>query len=189
MARDKDNLVTQRQQGFSDRLYQGGVITAWEVGAAYAAGEQHITNPGEFFGLAEQDDVARSVARTEIDLQLAVAHFHLVTLLKPAVRRESRGMGEAKHLALPGQHVEPEGIFFVGACDGYAGCFTQLCGGAHVIQMAMGQQDVGQGKPALGDGCEQLVGLATRVNQRRLVSLVTPDELVPRSGGKNGCLS
>ncbi|MNZ72787.1 hypothetical protein D3C78_911750 [compost metagenome] len=116
------------------------------------------------------------MARAEIDLQLAVAQLHLVALLKPAIRCKGRSMGEAEHLALLGQHVEPEGILLVGPGDGYAGLLAQLVGGPHVIQMTVGQQYMGQGQPSFGDGRQQFVRLATRVDQRRLMGLVTPDE-------------
>ncbi len=59
VARDKDDFVTQRQQGLGDRLDQSGVIPTGEVGTADAAGKQHIANPGEPLGLAEQHDMAR----------------------------------------------------------------------------------------------------------------------------------
>ena len=142
MARDKDDFVTQRQQGLGDRLDQRAVIATGEVGAADAAGKEHIADPGEPLGLAEQHDMARGVAGAEVDIQFALAKLHLVTLLKPAIRREGGGMGEAEHLALLGQHVEPEGVLLVGAGNGDAGFFPQLGGGTNVIQMTVGQQDM-----------------------------------------------
>lgn len=52
-------------------------------------------------------------------------------------------MGKAEHLALLGQDIEPESILLVGAGNGDTGSLAQLGGGAHVIQMAVGQQDMG----------------------------------------------
>ena len=176
MARDKDDFVPQRQQGLGDRLDQRTVIPTGKVGAADAAGKQHIANPGEFFGLVQQHDMARGVAGAEVDIQLALAKLHLVTLLQPAIRRERGGMGEAEHLALLGQHVEPEGVLLVGAGNGDASFFPQLGSGTDVIQMTVGQQDMSQGQAALGDGSQQFVRFAARIDQGGLMGLVTPDE-------------
>ncbi|MNC51682.1 hypothetical protein D3C75_1009830 [compost metagenome] len=85
-------------------------------------------------------------------------------------------MGEAEHLALLGQHVEPEGILPVGPSNGHAGFLAKLGRRPHVIQMPVGQQYMGQGQPPPGNGRQQLLCLATGVNQRRLMGLVTPDE-------------
>ena len=85
-------------------------------------------------------------------------------------------MGKAEHLALLGQHVEPEGVLLVGARDGDACSLPQFGCGAHVIQMTVGQQDVSQGQAVPGDGGQQFVRLATGVDQGRLMGLVTPDE-------------
>ena len=45
-----------------------------------------------------------------------------------------------------------------------------------MIEMTVGQQDMGQSQPAPGDGSQQLVRLATGIDERRLVGLVAPDE-------------
>lgn len=120
--------------------------------------------------------MARGVAGAEVDIQLALAKLHLVTLLKPAIRREGGGMGEAEHLALLGQHIEPEDVFLMRAGDGDAGLFPQSSGGTHMIQMTVGQQDMSQGQAALGDGSQQFVRFAARIDQGGLMGLVTPDE-------------
>ena len=42
MARNKDDLIPERQQGLGNRPDQRPVIPAREIGAAYAAGKEHI---------------------------------------------------------------------------------------------------------------------------------------------------
>ncbi|MNC66634.1 hypothetical protein D3C75_1170520 [compost metagenome] len=64
----------------------------------------------------------------------------------------------------------------MGPRDGHTGFLPQLGRRPHVIQMPVGQQNMGQGQPPPGDGRQQLLRLATGVNQRSLVGLVTPDE-------------
>lgn len=45
-----------------------------------------------------------------------------------------------------------------------------------MIQMTVSQQDMGQGQPAFGDGGQQLVCFAARIDEGGLMGLVTPDE-------------
>ncbi|MNT35351.1 hypothetical protein D3C72_1713770 [compost metagenome] len=120
--------------------------------------------------------MTRGVAGAEIDLQLAVAHCHLVALRQPAVRAEGGGVGKTEHLALLGQHVEPEGVFLVGTDDLDPGLLAQWVGAPHVIQMTVGQDDLLQYQVVPGDGRQQLVCLTTGIDQRRLAGLVAPDE-------------
>ncbi|KEP91376.1 hypothetical protein DA11_07420 [Aeromonas caviae] len=119
------------------------------------------SHPGQALGLAEQHDMTRGVARAEIDLQLAISKLNLVPLGEPAIRVEGRGMGKADIWLCWGQDVEPEGIFPVGADNADAGASTQLGGGPHVIQVAMGQDDLHQPQLVPGDGGQQFVRLAT----------------------------
>ena len=54
MARHEDDVIPKGQQGLGDRADQGGMIPAGEIGAAYAAGKEHVSHPGESLGLTEQ---------------------------------------------------------------------------------------------------------------------------------------
>ncbi|MNF03524.1 hypothetical protein D3C80_2028620 [compost metagenome] len=45
-----------------------------------------------------------------------------------------------------------------------------------MIQVAVSQQDLRQHEVVFGDGGQQLVCLATGIDERRLAGLVTPDE-------------
>ena len=69
MTANEVHLVGPFHQLFLDRGDQRCVVAAGEVGAAYAAGKQHIADMGEFRGFVVEDDMARCVAGAVEDLE------------------------------------------------------------------------------------------------------------------------
>lgn len=74
MAGDEADIVPKGEQLLADGAHQGLVVALGKIGTAYAAIEQHITNEGETFLLAEKHHMARGMAWTMDDFQGDLAH-------------------------------------------------------------------------------------------------------------------
>lgn len=170
------DVVTQRQQLVLDGVDQVGVVALREIGAANAAGEQHIAHEGVARGGLEQDDVTRRVAGAVQHLQGAVTDLNRVAIGEPARGAELLGWWKAEHLRLLGQGVDPELITRVRAFDGQRVLARQGAGGACVVDVRVGEPQ-GLEVQAQGlDGGHEGGDVAAGVDQGGVVGFIAPDK-------------
>ena len=176
MAGRERDVIAQRQQLARDRVDQVGVVAAWEIRAADAACEQHVTHEGMACTGIEEDHMAWRVPRAVQHLQRVLAEGDGVAILEPLRRREGLGLRKAEHLALLRQGIDPELIPRVRADDGHAMRARQRAGGAGVIDVRVREPQGLEREAALLDGLEQCGDVTARVDQGGFVGLVAPDQ-------------
>src|SRR3954453_19188954 len=88
VAADEADIVAERQQLGLDRVDQGRMTAAGQIGAPDRAGEQDVADRGEAQLLVEEHPAAGRVAGAMIDLELEIADRHGIALVEPAVRLE-----------------------------------------------------------------------------------------------------
>lgn len=176
VARGEGHVVAQWQQLGLDRVDQVGVVALREVGAADAAGKQHIAHEGMAGAFVEEHHVAGRVAGAVQHLERVLADADLVAVVQPSCGREVFGLWEAEHLALLGQAVDPELVTGVWTDDRQVELARQRAGAARVVDVRVGEPKGLEDQAALFHGLEQLAQVTPRVDQGRLVRGVAPDE-------------
>ena len=74
MARNKGDVIAQREELFPDTRDQLLVITAGEISAADRTLEEHISDPGDLLWLIEEYDMTRCVPRTVDHMEFLLAN-------------------------------------------------------------------------------------------------------------------
>ena len=95
-------------------------------------------------GLVIKNHVARSVAGAMEHVELNFTELYLIASAQPARRLKTLDAGEAEHFALLGHAVNPETIVLVRPFNRYAGPFGQRRNAAGVIDMTVGDKNLGQ---------------------------------------------
>jgi hypothetical protein len=162
------------------------IATSVEVGAADAAGEQHVADEGPLrFGRVE-DHVARRVAGAVAHGQHAVADLHLVAVGQPARGREALDLRQPEHAALLHQRIDPELVARVRADDRQPVLARQGAGGTGVVDVRVGQPDGLQRHAQRRDGRAQSWQVATGVDDRGVHRAVAPDDGAVLGKGGDG---
>ena len=98
-----------------------------------------------------ENDMSRGVAWAVEDFELAFAQHDLISHFQPLIRAEGLDGREAKGGALTGQGTEQKLVIRMGPQNGYPQPCRQGASRADVIEMAMGQQNLGEGYATLVD--------------------------------------
>jgi hypothetical protein len=120
------------------------------------------------------------------DIHLDVSETNTVTLFQPAIGRKGAHIGEAEHLALLWHAVDPELIFTLRAFDRQGQPLGQFSDSAGVIDMAMRNQYLLQFHPVFLDRSKNARDIATRIDHRRALRLVTPQKAAILFKRRNG---
>ena len=123
-----------------------------------------------------KNHMTRRVARAVSHRERAVPDGDRVGVLQPARRRERLGRGQAEHLALRGQTVNPELVGQMRADDGQHELAREFGGGAGVVDMGMGEPDLRQRQRAALDFGHDQGEIAPGIDDGRLPGLVAPDQ-------------
>ena len=170
MARNKFNVITQREESLTNRADEVGVIAAWEIGAPNRPCKQDITHKGNAVGQVKEYDMARRVAGTVNHFEDLLPHRDGVAVFQPAIGGEGLEWGEAKHLPLDWQLRDPELVVAVGPLDGNAQALGENRCLATMVNVAMGEEDLlDLHTRLLGHGLE-VVDITTGVNEGRPAS-------------------
>ena len=113
------------------------MVAAGEIGAAYAAGEQHVADESAPSLRAVEHHMAGGVAWAVAHIQRAVADHDLVAVGQPTRRLEGLGRREAEHLCLLGQSVDPELVARMRADDRQPELARQRPGAAGMVDVCM----------------------------------------------------
>src|SRR5690606_26466611 len=97
--------------------------------------------------------------------------------LEPAIRLEGHAGIEAEKLALLGAELlEPETFGLVRAFDSHAKLRGQRGGLAAMVEMAVGDENLLDGQPVMGDNFEDVVQVAAGIDDGSLFRFFTPDD-------------
>ena len=176
VAGDEDGVVAHGPQALGDAVDELLVVALGEVGAADAAGKQHIAHEGVARAFVEEHHVAGGVAGAVQHFERVLANADLVAIFQPSGGGEQLGLREAEHLALLGQAVDPELVAGVRADDGQVELARQRAGAARVVDVRVREPQGLEEQAALFHRFEQLAQVAARVDQRGLVRFIAPDE-------------
>ena len=118
--------------------------------------------------------MARRVPRAMQHLELELAHRDPVALMQPAVGRERLGGWEAEHLRLGGHLLDPEQIALMRPLDGDARAPRELRGGARVVEMRVGDEDLLEREPVALENRQHPRQLTARVDDGRAARGLAP---------------
>ena len=144
MAGHEPHIVSQGDQFPAYGLYQVTMVAPGKVGTSDAALEQHVADEGESIDIAEEHHMTGGVAGTVEYVQDEVAHRDLVAVLQPLARQEGGNGGETEHLGLAGEPLEEKGVLGMRAQHLYPGQGSNGPRPPHVVDVAMGKQDLFQ---------------------------------------------
>ena len=133
MPRNEHRGVAHGPEALGDAVDQLLVVALGEIGAADAAGKQHVTDKGALDLRGVEHHVARCVARAMAHLQRLVADLHGIAIVQPARRREMLRGRKTKHRALLRQAINPELVPRVRADDGQLQPLGQLARAARMV--------------------------------------------------------
>ena len=110
------------------------------------------------------------------DVEREVAQLHLLAIVQPAVGNERLVDGEIVLGPRLGQALDQEQVVLVRPLDLDAVVLGHGAGSRGVIDMAMGQQDLGDLDSLFGNRLFQHVEIAAGVHGRALHGLIAPGE-------------
>ena len=191
MPWNKHGLIAHRPQAPDDAGNQRVVLALRQIGAANGAGKQHIAHKSTTNFGRMKHHMAGRMAGAVVNSQRAVTDRDAITVKQPARGRERLSRGQAKHLALLGQAIDPELVGRMRANDGQCELVRQLSGAARMINMGMGEPYLRQRQAPAPDFCAQQIEIATGVNNGRPQGLVTPDkgEVLLKGGDRNSVMA
>ena len=175
MAGDEHGLVAHRPQALDDAVDQILVVALREVGAADAAGQQHIAHKRPINLRSVEHHMAGRVARAVAHLESLVANVHRIAIGQPARGREVLRGWKSEHRALLGQAVNPELIARMRANDGQRQPLCKLARAARMVDVRVREPDLFEREAQPCNGGQQGVQVAARVHHGGLVCGVTPD--------------
>ena len=134
--------------------------------------------------------MARCVSRAMIDAQDLGSDLHGVALIEPACGRELRHRLEAEHTRLLREQVDPELVVGMGTFDRQVEALGQCLRSPGVIDVRVGEQDFGEVHTPIGDNCENLLEVTTRIDDGARMGFSRPDDraVLLKSGDRDdGC--
>ncbi len=176
VARDEHRLIAHGPQALRDAVDQLLVVALGEVGAADAAGKQHVAHKSAVDLRCMKHHMARRVARAVAHVQRFVADLHLIAIVQPARGREMLRGRKTKHRALLRQPIDPELIARMGPDDGQRQPFGQLARATCVIDVRVGEPDLFEREVKTFYLSEQHLQVAAGVDHGGFVGGVAPYE-------------
>ena len=176
MAGDEGDVVAERPQAVADRLEELVVIAAREIRSADRAPEQHVTHEGDLRRLVHEHDMARRMAGAVHHVEGRVAEAHRLAVGQPAVGHERLVDGEIILGARLRQPLDQEQVVLVRPLDLDAIVLGHGTGGRGVVDMAVGQQDLGDLDALLVDRLLEHVEVAARIDGGALHGFVAPHD-------------
>jgi len=173
---DEHRVVAHGPKPLPDAADELGVVALGEIGAADAAGEQHVAHEGALRLHGMKHHMPRRVTRAVANVQRAVPDLHRIAVGQPPRGGEMPGGRKSEHLALLRQAVDPELVARVRADDGQAQALGQLGGAAGVVNMGVGEPDRLEGHTKLLGRVDEAVQLATRIDHGSVQRFVAPDD-------------
>ncbi len=188
VAGDKGNIIAKRKQLVADGADQAVLIATRKIGPADGALKQHIADKGDPVGRVDKHHMAGRVSRAMDDIEGQVTQRDLIVIIQPAVGREASCRRKAVLRCLFDNLVDPEDLFLVRAFNRYLIVIGHVGDGAGMIQMPVGDENLGDFHPVgvgLGD---QFVCLATGIDKGAFHGLTAPDQrtvLLERGDGQD----
>ena len=164
------------------------MVAARKVRAADRTPEQHIADERDPGRLVHEHDVPRCVARTVHDVERLVAEADGLAVLQPAVGHERLVDREVVLGARLGQPLDQKQVVPMGALDLDAVVLGHRARGGRMVDMAVGQQDLGDLDALLVDRLLQHVEVPAGIDGGTLHGLGTPDDgavLLERRDGRD----
>ena len=176
VSRNELDVVAQREELLANRTDQNVEVTAWKIGSTDRSGKQHIADERQSGDRIEERNMPRRMPRTKEHIKTNVANLNPIALLQPARRDKGTTAREPEHLGLPRHTFDPEAIINMRAFDRHGESFRQLRSPARVIDVPMRYEDSLDRNLSLSDERQQPIDIATGVNNRGALCLVTPQQ-------------
>ena len=184
MAGNEHRLIAHGPQALADAAEQLLVVALRKIGAANAAGEQHIAHKHPLRGRAVKHHMAWRVARAVAHGQGAVPNRDRVAIGQPTRGREVLRERKTKHLALLRQAVDPKLITGVRPHDGQTQAAGQLTHATGVVDVRVREPNGLERHTQSRHLGQQHVQITTGVDDRGVHGFVAPhDGAVLRKGG------
>src|SRR5579872_5403730 len=117
VPRHESHVIAERKEPLAGRSDQRLVVAARKIGAAYRAGEEHITHPGAALPRMKEHHVSGRVTRAMKHFERLRAHRDPVVLLEPPVGLEGACRREAELRGGGRQRLDPEPVLALRAFD------------------------------------------------------------------------
>lgn len=140
MPRDKSHIA-QRPKFFHDGLNKLSRIASRKIRAADGASEQYIPDESQIVLLAKENHMPGRMPGAMNNIPFGFAHFHLVAVAQPAIRRKGIHAVDLVLRGVRGNALDPKGIFLRGSLNRRARGGLQGLRAAAMIQMAVRQPD------------------------------------------------
>ena len=176
MTRDEGHVVTEGPQAFTDGANESVVIAAREVGPSDGATEKDVSDEGQAVGAVEEHDMARCMPRTMQHFKRDISDPNRVPLVEPPSRRKATRGPKSEHEALLRHGIDPEAILGMRSLDRKLELVCQVCRGARMVNMAVGEEDLLELNARSLHGREYERQIAPRVDHGRPPCFATPDQ-------------
>ena len=176
MAGDKHRVVAHGPQALGNAVDQRVVVALRKIGAANAAGKQHVAHKSAANVGRIKHHVAGRVAWAVAHLQGVGPQGDGVAIVQPARGREGargrKAIGRRRH----GHAVNPKLVRRVRPDDGQVQQLGQLSGGAGVVEVAVGDPDLLKLHAQAFDRFQQQLHVATGVDDGGATLFIAPDD-------------
>jgi len=180
------HCVAQGEETPLDRVDQLAMVSARKIRASDRAAKEDVADLGELRLGVDEDDMAWRVPGAVDHVEPAFSDLQCLAVFQPAAGHEGLGWGKAEQFALAGYGLEQEGVLGVRADDGGPDPLGDDGGGADMIEMPVGQQDLLGLQIQRADSVQDAVGLATWVDDGGAPRLFAPEQGAVLLKGSDG---
>jgi len=150
------------------------VIAPRKIRSSDGALEEHIAHLRQLARRMMKYHMPRRMPRAMQDIKLDLTEGHLVTILEPTVRRKALHRRKAEHLALLRHAVDPEAVLLMRTFDRHTRLLGQGGDGTGMVDMAMGDENLGQRQPFRRQRLLDAPDIAAGIDNGRLTGALAP---------------